>query len=256
MAAARSIKRSLVSLTVIVVSCLVGLSAGFAQQANVPSAATLKKNVALVSSKGEEDGGVLVAKTAKQLVAYLKSHELSAAEAQKLGLDMSVDSKDAAHLRVYTFGYHSGGTRGTVNIPIMQWKNQAGKLFAYAPDIECAVNEIHKLTSPGRTLYLLLGNEQGSSICVQGMAYVLELKGNYLLLDTPAFDKSASLAFCNITMEFDARQQVLRLDATDFDFDYYTPEDEQYKLLVRWGFRLPAEKPFALKFGGQRFVKN
>jgi hypothetical protein len=245
-------------LAVFTVGLLTTISVSFAQQTSkaVPSAAELKRNITTVSSTGEDDGGELVAKTARQVVAYLKNHELSAAEAQKLGLYLTVDSKDAAHLRVYSFNYHSGGTRGTVNVPVIQWKNQASTLFAYAPDIECAFNEIHKLNSPSRTLYLLLGNEQGSSICVQGIAYVIELKGNYLLLDTPAFDKSASLAFCNITMEFDDRQQVLRLDATDFDFDYYTPEDEQYKQLARWGLRPSAEKPFALKFDGQRFGKN
>ncbi|SNR31383.1 hypothetical protein SAMN06269173_101371 [Hymenobacter mucosus] len=31
-------------------------------------------------------------------------------------------------------------------------------------------------------MYLLLGNERGSSICVGYTAYVLELKGNYLIL--------------------------------------------------------------------------
>ena len=243
---------------VLVLGLLAGSLAGFGQQAgsSSPSAAELKRNIALVSSKGEEDGGLLVARTARQLASYLKTHNLSAADAKKLGLYLAVESGDAAQFRVYTFNYHSGGTRGQVNVPVMQWKNQVGKLFSYAPAMENGFYEIHKLKSPGRTLYLLLGDEQGSSRCMQHIAYVVELKGNYLLLDAPAFDQSPYLSLCDVTMEFDARQQVLRLDVTEFDVDYYEPEDEPYRLLKRWGFQSLSGTPrLALRFNGQRFVK-
>lgn len=252
-------ERQLVRLGVFILSMFISISAGFAQQASTtdPSAADLKKSIALINYKGEEgEGADLIARTAKQLATYLKSHELSAAEAQKMGLELDVDSKDAAHFRVYSFNFHSGGTRGQVNVPVMQWKNQAGKLFAYAPDMECGFGEIHKLNSPGRTMYLLLGGEQGSGRCMQYIAHLIELKGNYLLLDTPVFDKTADLNFCDVFMEFDAHQQVLRLDITEFDFDYYKPDDEPYRLLKRWGFiSQTATKTLALKFDGQRFRK-
>ncbi|QNH60574.1 hypothetical protein [Hymenobacter sediminicola] len=243
---------------VLVLGLLAGSVAGFGQPAGSgsPSAAELKKNIALVSSKGEEDGGLLIAKTARQVALYLLFHELSAAEAKKLGLYLSVDSKDAAQFRVYLFNYHSGGTRGQVNVPVMQWKNQAGQLFSYAPALEAGFYEIHKLKSPGRKLYLLLADEQGSSRCMQRIAYVVELKGNYLLLDAPAFDQSPYLSLCDVPMEFDARQQLLRLDVTEFDFYYYEPQSEPYRLLTRWGFRsLEATPRLALKFNGQRFSK-
>ncbi len=248
-----------VRLGVVILTLLASISISFAQQASKtgPSAAELKKNIAIINRKGGEDeGAILIGQTVKKLVTYLKSHELSAAEAKALGLYFEVDSKDTAHFKVYSFSYHSGGTRGSVSVPVMQWKNQMGKLFAYAPDIECGFGEIYKLSSPGRTLYLLLGMEQGSGRCMQNMAYVVELKGSYLLLDTPVFDKSASINLCDVTMEFDARKQVLHLDITDFDFDYYNADDEPYRLLTRWGFvNQTTTKSLALKFNGQRFVK-
>lgn len=251
--------RKLVRLGLGILSVFASTSAGFAQQASKigPSAADLKKSIAIINRRGEEgEGAELIAQTAKQVATYLKSHELSAAEAKEMGLYLAVDSKDAAHFRVYSFRFHSGGTRGSVTVPVMQWKNQAGKLFAYAPAMEYGFGEIHKLNSPGRTMYLLLGNEQGSGRCMQYIAYVVELKGNYLLLDTPIFDKSADLNFCDVPMEFDARQQVLRFDVTEFDFDYYEPDDEPYRLLKRWGFiSQTATKTLTLKFDGQHFIK-
>ncbi|MBG8552551.1 hypothetical protein [Hymenobacter guriensis] len=250
---------NLLRLGMIVLGLLASISISSAQQARkpAPTAAELKKNIAQINSQGEEgDGDVLIEQTAKRLATYLKSHELSAAEANKLGLELSVDSKDATQFRIYTFDYHSGGTRGQVNRPVMQWKNQAGKLFAYAPAIECGFYEIHKLNSLGRTMYLLLGQEQGSSRDMHYIAHVVAVNGDYLLLDTPAFDQRASLTLCNVTLEFDARQQVLRLDVTDFDFDYFQPEDEPYQLLKQWGFiNLTETRTLALKFNGQRFVK-
>jgi hypothetical protein len=67
-------------------------------------------------------------------------------------------------------------------------------------------------------MYLLLGNEKGSGICLGYTAYVLELKGNYLILDNQVFSvedhsRKNELTICNVAMTFDTGRQVLSLEA-------------------------------------------
>jgi hypothetical protein len=215
-----------------------------------PTVAELKKNVARIAAGtiGESDAfDHLMDTTHRQLVAYLKTHEVSAAGAKSLGLDYT-DATDANHLKVFTYSYSSGGTRGTIHQPVLQWRNAAGRLFAYSMDEECDFTEIHALTVPGRTLYLLLGGEQGNSQCYVYQARLLELKGNYLLLDNGAFDKKPALHLCNVEMKFDDAKQVLRLDLTE----YSTEHDEV--LPAKWYH--PGAKSLALKFVGGRFSKR
>jgi len=219
----------------------------FAQQGGkqVPTTSELKKNLALVaaSTEGESDAQInLTDKTARQLLVYLKMHEVSAAAAKKLGLGYG-ESPDAAHLKVFSYNYSSGGTRGTINKPVFQWKNQAGQLFAYAAHDEGGFGEIYKLPSPGRTQYLLLGNEQGSGICVRSFAWLVELKGNYLLLDKQAFDNKPTLDICNVELTYEARSQTLVVaGGSPFgDPDVYA--DKPFK-------------PFKLYFSQGRFINK
>jgi hypothetical protein len=200
--------------------------AAYAQRASqlAPAAAELKRKFARLSAgvEGESEAFIRLQNTAPdRLVAYLKTHELSAAGAKKLGLDLSAECKDAAHLKVFTYSYSSGGTRGTVHRPVLQWRNAAGQRFAYAPFEECEFTEIRRLASPGYPQYLLLGEDRGSGQCYLSQAYVVGLKGNYLLINKAAFAGSAqlsdnatdgaSLIICNVAMEFNARRQVLNL---------------------------------------------
>ena len=165
----------------------------------------------------------------RRLVAYLKTHEVSAAGAKKLNLDLSAAYKDAAHLKVFTYRYSSGGTRGTVHRPVLQWQNAAGQRFAYAVPEECEFIEIHKLAGSGPAQYLLLGEDRGSGKCYFSVAYVIALKGNYLLINSAAFSKNirlgnagaseAALILCNVAMEFEARKQVLRVVDNESESD-------------------------------------
>lgn len=197
------------SLGLVLATSLSGLAQG--QRIPTPTGAELKKNLAAVAASidGESDAtDNLLSKTSRQLIAYLKVHEVSAAAAKRLGLGYS-ESPDAVHLKVLSYTYSSGGTRGDITKSVFQWKNQAGQLFAYAARDEGGCNEIYKLASPGRTQYLLLGNEQGSSICVRGIAWLIELKGNYLLLDDKAFDNKPTLDICNVDISYQAGRQAL-----------------------------------------------
>jgi len=218
-----------------------------------PTAAALKKDIARLynGTEGEsEDLDNLIATTPRRLVAYLKTHELTAAGATALGLAYT-EAKGADHLKVFTYSYASGGTRGTVDQPVLQWQNAAGQRFAYACHEECDFGNIYKLASPGRTLYLLLGQEKGDTRCMTSQAYVVELKGDYLLL-VPAFGTSPLLRLCNVEMNFDAAAQVLHLDLSDNEMPEYNDDD-----LAKVGFRRQAStKQLALKFSGGRFVKS
>ena len=213
-----------------------------------PTAAELKKNFARIAAgtEGESESfDKLTATTTRRLVAYLKTHDVSAAEARQLGLGY-LDAKDATHLKVFTYSYESGGTRGTIHRPVLQWQNAAGQRFAYASSEECEFTESHKLVSPGRTQYLLLGGDRGSGMCQLSAAYVVELKGNYLLINSAAFSKNAradaaisgsdALILCNVSMEFDDRKQVLRL-ASDSE-------------------EMPAPKGVVLTWKGTRFEET
>lgn len=221
----------------------------------MPTAAELKKNLAVIeaSTVGESDEiNNLMDRTHRQLVRYLGANELSAAAAKNMGLDVTAGPKDAAGLTVYTYSYASGGTRGTVDCPVLQWKNASGQLFAYAPDVECGFYEIHKLAMPGRMLYLLIGAEKGDTRCDTQQAYVIELKGNYLLLDQKAFGKSPLLLLCNVNMRFDASKQTLRINFEDEELIV----DDQERLLDGGYHRKPGAKSIALQFRGGSFLQK
>jgi hypothetical protein len=219
-----------------------------------PTAAELKRNFATIEAgtEGESDEfDQLTATTARRLAAYLKAHEVSAAGAKNLGVELSAESADAAHLKVFTYSLSSGGTRGTIHKPVLQWRNAAGQLFAYAANEEAEFTKIYLLASPGRTQYLLLGQDKGSGSCELSVAYVMELKGNYLLTNRAAFDKNARLAeairdsdsliLCNVDLVFDARGQVLRITPT-------APRET--------GGDDPVPKKAVLKWQGTRFVRG
>lgn len=77
---------------------------------------------------------------------------------------------------------------------------------------------------------------------------MVELKGNYLLLDKPTFGSKPSFNLCNVPMEFSSAQQPLHLDLTD----YSTAHDDM--LLPEWG--RSAGKSMALKFSNGHFVRS
>ena len=190
--------------------------------------------------------------TARQAARYLQSHALTAAQAGALGLPLSVDSQDAAHLRVYTFGYTSGGTRGAVSVAVVQWRDAAGQLEAYPLPVACGFSEIYKLASPGRTLYLLLGTERLNAPSVLSQALVLELKGKYLRLDNAVFGAGPLLPLSNTDMEFDPARQTLHLDLTN-----YAPEQQGEDPLLTCGYHgSPASRQLTLRFSNGRFVKS
>ncbi|MBX0289873.1 hypothetical protein K3G63_05450 [Hymenobacter sp. HSC-4F20] len=216
-----------------------------------PTASEVKKAVEHLASlpHGEGDNGEAVGYVARKVVAYLKAHRLDDDQANELGLTIWAASDDQAQLCVYYFSHDSGGTRGTVDNVVLQWQNAAGKLFAYHLPVECAFTELHPLKTSGRRMYLLLGREKANTFCLAFTAYVLELKGDYLILDNQVFSVNGysnknELSACNVEMTFDPVQQLLSVDIDDG-----IPEREEGD-----GYSTEPFKPFKLLFQHGRFV--
>lgn len=214
-----------------------------------PTASEVKKAVQhLASLRGEGDDG-RAEDVARKVVAYLKAHRPDEDEASELGLTLDTASDDQAQLSVYSFAHESGGTRGTVHNVVVQWQNAAGQLFAYHLPVECGFSEVYPLKAPGRNMYLLLGREKAYTFCIAFTAYVVELKGDYLILDNKVFsinghgDKN-ELSDCNVAMTFDPARQVLSVD-----IDEGLPQSEEED-----GFSTGSFKPFNLLFRQGRFV--
>lgn len=209
--------------------------------------------------------------TAKKTVKLMSRSNFSSTYYKSLGLKLAVESKDKTNIKVFNFGYDCGGTRRIITHPIIQWKNAIGKTFAYnlSAKINCNFFEIHQLKSKSRNLYLLIGVEAGDSNCYQGIAYVIEIKGDKLILDFPAFVNRPYLNLCNREFEFDSKAQILTsllehasvpvpltysLNAQG-DYSKDKNANKELENLIAKGYQ---NEPsiFYLKFNGRQFVKE
>lgn len=232
-----------------------------AQQSSkpAPTPATLQRDLRRIAAyqyyyAPDFDIVGLTDRTARRLVAYLKTHDVSRAAARRLGLGSVAAPADATRLRVYGITFDSGGTRGQITIPILQWRNAAGRRFAYRLPAEDGFWDVYRLAAPGRRLYLLLGEFMGASPMLCDHAYVLELKGDYLLSNIPAFGKKPSFCLCNARLNFDPARQLLHLDLADMTAT--TAPDYNDENLAKLGYHRPRAKRLTLKFSGGRFVKS
>lgn len=209
--------------------------------------------------------------TANKVVNLMAGNNYSSIYYQNLGLKLSAECKDKTAIKIYNFGYDCGGTRRLITHPVIQWKNADGKIFAYnlSSKINCDFFEIHRLKSQSRNLYLLIGVEAGDSNCYQGIAYVIEIKGDYLIVDNPIFVNRPYLNLCNREFEFDAKTQVLTSFlghpsvpsplkyAIDGQGDYSKDKIANVKLTTLIGEGYNSEPSiFYLKFNGYQFVKE
>lgn len=141
-------------------------------------------------------------------------------------LELSVRTDDKRNIRIYNFGYDCGGTRGWITHPVIQYTNDAGKLFTY--DMSRKVNSrffnIYLLQDD---MYLLLGDEKESGVCRTQTAYVIRFRGDYLILDHPAFIDRPDLNFCNVTFDYNQKTKVLTAKAELTEFadgkEHYNP---------------------------------
>jgi len=81
-------------------------------------------------------------------------------------------------LKVYTFAYHSGGTRGSVNNSVIQFIKSDGSYEIVGSGKEMSFYQIEKLPSSNDGLYLLLGVEKCSSRMYQSLAWVIDVSSD------------------------------------------------------------------------------
>ena len=170
--------------------------------------------------ENDTDIDSLINSTGSKLIEILKKQEIE--NPDNLGIDC-ISSEDSI-ITIYTFSYNSGGTRGTINNPVIQWKKSDGSFGAYElfRGVEVSISDIYKLPSDDKDLYLLIGSEKGSSIVYDAYAIVIQIKNDYLILDYPAFlNKSSGLNFndyldentsCIACIDFDEDRKELIIE--------------------------------------------
>jgi len=175
----------------------------------------------------------LSAVTGKNLVSYLKNKPIYFND--RFSNFKKIVSKDST-INLYTFSYSSHGTRGDVGHPVIQWKKKDNTYGAYELfhsnkkgfcGLEVNFSEIHKLPSKNRNLYLLMGAEKGSTNLYLGVALVIEIKNDYLILDYPAFfDSSSTLGFfdhvntnasCILCMDYISKSATITIKDIDLE---------------------------------------
>jgi hypothetical protein len=207
----------------------------------------------------------------KQLVATLKKTGTN--PYAKSNYIQKVSSKDKV-IEIYTFSYETYGTRGTVHNPVIRWRNSNGTFGAYAlfpvegrktaiKGIEMEFTEVHRLPSPNRTLYLLIGSERGDTHVYEGMAMVVEIKGNQLLLNYPAFfglspiliyndDLTESAGACLACIHYSPASKTLSIDQLDQQDSIWVYDGKETKKNVG---RLSSKKRVNFTFNGSRFIQ-
>jgi hypothetical protein len=215
-------------------------------------------------NNGNFDVDSICSITSNRLVKLLKTKRLSIKEEKKLGLEYIQKTEDSSNIRIYHFGYSSGGSRGFVTYPIIQWTNRKGKIFAYnlSNYLHCRFIGIKKLKSNDKNLYILLGGEKAFNSCVSKIAYVIRIKGDYLILDYPAFKNRAYLNLCNAAFSFDEKSQTLTLSDIGSDEKLeFIPGDKlvtsnQANLeLINWFGEPYYYETIYMKFNNNKFRK-
>lgn len=128
------------------------------------------------------------------------------------GLELSAEIKNK--IKIYSFGFDSGGTGRFIDYPIVQWKFNT-RLYTYnlSTTLNCRFNQIFELKD---NLYLLIGYDDGSIYrCV---AYVIEIKNDTINLDYKAFINRPYLVFNNGRFNYNEKTKILNFV---FEKDYH-----------------------------------
>ena len=204
--------------------------------------------------------------TAQKLVKLFNKTEFNENKAKALGLKMSINDKKLG-ITLLNFGYNSGGTRGYISHPIIQWKNKNGKLFAYnlSSKINCNFTSIEPLKSKGKNLFLLFGMEKGDGACEQSMVYAIEIKDDFLILDNPVFVNRPYLNLCNMNFDFDTKKQILygtamyegadnrMKSSVEYEQGEYSKSKKDNDALLKL-LEFGERKDVELKFDGTKFI--
>jgi len=162
---------------------------GNAQKNNAAQISIQKKLEKLSDWRYDEEPEFNVDSFAKvlnrEMLAYLSKRPFQVADS-KMKLERITTSDSL--LTIYNYSYSSGGTAGNLYTAIVQWKKPDGKYGAALLDVYDHFYESHILSrSKEHNLYLFIGTSKGSSQVACADALVLELSGDRLNLNYPAF---------------------------------------------------------------------
>ncbi|GAL87281.1 hypothetical protein MYP_4511 [Sporocytophaga myxococcoides] len=136
-----------------------------------------------------------------KLLTFKEMANLNLKEFPNLKLDASTN--DSLKIRFYSFGYLSGATGYEYKTTIIQWQNKNGKLFSYAisSKIGGTIGQISKLKP---NLYLLRAQDSSTT-----NLYVIQFKGDFLILNYPAFIRSPNIKLDHMDITFNPKTQTL-----------------------------------------------
>ncbi len=228
------------------------------------SLAILDSQLSLLAAYSEDteiiDFDELQLQAQDNLMTYLKQKRLYDKDSiQNLYIVASADS----NVRLHTYAYQSGGTRGEVHNPVIQWKKSDGTFGVYALPYEMDFYSIDKLTSKSHNLYLLTGAEKGSSRLFVAMCLVIQIKNDYLILDYPAFfNGSSDLVYfddlatgdgsCIACIDYEAKTQTIHIkDLGDEDI-IGSWEKNAAEIVPKVG----KVKSCTFQFDGNKFVRK
>jgi hypothetical protein len=180
-------------------------------------------------------------------------------------LSLSAKTNDSLQVHLFNFGYNSGGSRGWITHPIIQWRDGNGIYHAYnlSTNINCRFYQIHKLTTTAGNLYLLIGSEKGNSSTIQNIAYVIKIDEKNIFSNYKAFINRSYINLPNSKLSFNDKTQTLKcISDTDNEnftlhLEYIEPTKDTLatRKLLQMFFR-EYNEPICLKFIGGRFVRQ
>jgi hypothetical protein len=158
----------------------------------------------------------LAQKTAQQLTRLLKFEEARNLDVKEFhNLTLSAQSNDSLHIRIFTFVYVCGGTKGGMDYPVIQWCNKQGQLFAcnLSRNILLSFDPVITLLKRDTvsSLYLLTGTESDNATHGTSAVLVLKFKGDLLFTNYPAFANQYGLTFTNVSISYDPKYKMLHL---------------------------------------------
>ncbi|MEP7263129.1 MAG: hypothetical protein ABI772_01455 [Bacteroidota bacterium] len=192
----------------------------------------------------------------RKLLTYNESINLDIKEFPNLRLDAY--TQDSLRIRLYYFSNVVGPTGYEDVHTVCQWQSQKGKLFSFAisSKILGTIGSIYKLKSKSDQLYLVQSQDFYNTII-----YVIQFKGDYLILDYPAFVNESSIILEHADVSFEPRQQKLSVKLyKEENYEMYNvvepmrskaEESESYKKILEY-FKNKVTVNFI--FNGRKFI--
>jgi hypothetical protein len=163
-------------------------------------------------------------KTAVLLTDLLRNRHVDSNSLKGIkNLSLSAKSNDSLQIHIFNFGYSSGGSRGWITHPVIQWRDRNGDVQSYnfSKKINCRFYQIHRLISTTGNFYLLIGSEKGNSSTIQNIAYLIKIDDKTIVSNYKAFINRSYIILPNAELSFNDKSQTLKCNS-DTDNENFT----------------------------------